>query len=336
VTRERHLFQCWFGLILSIAFAAVTASAQSRPARVFVQASARDRGTLERFVAELRSDGFDVQLVAAEEPSPCAADATDAPPDPGRHETPFAGIELGRAASGARLVARLCHVPAPGRALLSAPVEDSDRLALAVVEALNGLTASPTRVRPAVSEASPRRAPPEPISAPSALNAAAVLVLQPTRGRPLAGASIGVEHAVHSNVALGLEVFMPLLASSVDGPDRELSIAAAWARLGARAHTSLSWLKLGASLHTGMSLIWATARTRDPALIGGAEFAKAALVSGGLWLESPSESPFFLRASVQASRLLPSARVELGGGRVQPFGDLFTELGLGFGLRWSR
>jgi hypothetical protein len=58
------------------------------------------------------------------------------------------------------------------------------------------------------------------------------------------------------------------------------------------------------------------------------------VVSGGLWLESPGESLFYLRASIQASRLLPSTRLELGGGRGQPFGELFIELGLGLGLRW--
>jgi hypothetical protein len=164
----------------------------------------------------------------------------------------------------------------------------------------------------------------------------ALLVLQPLGGRPLAGASIGVDHALQPNVAFGLEVFIPTVASNADGPDRELSTAATWARLGARAQLPLPWLKLGASLQGGMSLIWARARTRDPALIGGAEFSTAAIVSGGLWLESPGDSLLFVRASLQASRLLPSARVPLGGGREQPFGDLFTELGLGLGLRWPR
>jgi hypothetical protein len=317
-------------------FGAVTAGAQGRPARVFVQASALDRHALERLLAELRSDGFVAQLVREDEPPPCAPEATQARLNPGTLDTPFAGIELARDSTGARLLARVCLVPASERAVVDAPVQESDRLALAAVEALNGLSASPRRARPPASEAPPPRAPPKRVDAPATLNVAALLALQPIAGRPLAGTSVGVEHSVQPNVALGLEVFIPLLASSADGPDRQLSIAAAWARAGARAHVSLEWLKLGASLQTGMSLIWARASTRDPALIGGAEFAKAAIVSGGLWLQSPAESTLFVRLSVQASRLLPSARVELGGGRAQAFGDLFTELGLGLGLRWSR
>lgn len=335
MTRHVRLLRLRLGLLAAIAVDAVTAGAQTRLTRVFVHASERDRDTLERLVAELRSDGFDAQRVAADEPSPCAPRATREQSDPRGIEAPFAGIELERDSSGAQLVARLCQISAPGRAVVSAPVGDAGRLALAAVEALNGLT-SPGGTAPAVRQASPARVVPAPVSAPVALNAAALLVLQPIGGRPFAGASVGVEHGVHPAIALGLEVFMPISASSADGADRELSSAAAWARLGARAHASLPWLKLGASLHAGLALIWATARTRDPALLGGTELAKAAVLSAGLSLESPGESLLYVRVTAHASRLLPSARVELGGGRAQDFGNLLVELGLGVGVRWPR
>lgn len=331
-----RLLRLRLGLLVAIAVDAVTASAQTRLTRVFVHASERDRDTLERLVAELRSDGFDAQRVPADEPSPCAPRATREQSDPREHEAPFAGIELERDSSGARLVARLCQISAPGRAVVSAPVGAPGRLALAAVEALNGLTTSSGPTAPAVREASPARVVTAPFSAPVALNAAALLVLQPIGGRPFAGASVGVEHGVHHAIALGLEVFMPISESSADGPDRELSSAAAWARLGARAQESLPWLKLGASLHAGLALIWATARTRDPALLGGTELAKAAMLSAGLSLESPGESLLYVRATAHASRLLPSARVELGGGRAQDFGNLLVELGLAVGVRWPR
>jgi hypothetical protein len=172
------------------------------------------------------------------------------------------------------------------------------------------------------------------VSAPLALDATALLVLQPSGGRPLMGTSVGLAHGVEPRLALALEVFMPIGAISADGADRELSIAAAWARFGARAHTSLAWLTAGASLHTGVALVWATARTRDPSLIGGTELAKAAVLGAGIWLEWPRDSLVYLRATAQAARLLPSARVELGGGNSQEFGNLLVEIGLGIGVRW--
>lgn len=334
MTRELRLFELRLGLMVAIALGALRAPAQTRPTRVLVQAAARDQATLERLIAELRSDGFEAQPVAMEEPPPCAPEARRAPPRPDEQDTPYAGIEIERDASGARLVARLCHVPAPERAVVSAPVEDSGRLALAAVEALNGLTASAGRAAPAPREVSPERALSAPSAARVALNATALLVLQPLGGRPFAGTSVGVEHALHPDLALELEVFMPIVASAADGPDRELSTAAAWARFGARTQASLPWLKLGASLQAGWALIWATARSRDPALVGGTELAKAAVLSAGLSLESPDDSLLYLRATSQVSRLVPSARVELGGGRVQDFGNLLLEIGLGVGVRW--
>ena len=233
----------------------------------------------------------------------------------------------------------MCYA-APGGgvdvASLRAPAEDPRRLALAAVEALNGLRAR----APAAGARAVAPAPAPPAAMPSgerrsaALFASAVLVLQPAGGGPLVGSDVGVDVILGPHVALELSVFVPLRATEFRGVRRELSIEAAWARLGPRLAWALPPLRFGASAHVGPALIWASADTEDPSLLGTTEVARAAQVAGGLWLESPDDEVFYFRATAMASRLLPSIEVELGDGSVQRLGQVLLETGIGAGVRW--
>jgi hypothetical protein len=324
-------------LICSIGLSVARGNAQMPVPRVYLQALAGHEDVLNRLSAELHSDGFEPELLAADEPSPCAPERTKNAGDGAGFSAAFAGLIIRLDPSTDELVAELCHVPAPPppeQAVVRAPAGEPARFALAVVEALNGLT-TPVRVVPAPRSSRAPVVVERSSAASPACFASAALVLQPTGVGPLPGASIGLDAPIHRHVALEIEVFAPFRASAAPGLHRDLSISTGWARLGARVSSALPELNFGVSLHTGVALVWATARSRDPLLVGTLDLMTAALVAGGVWLEYPRQSPVYLRAAAHAARLLPSARLELGGGASESFGDLLLEFGLGAGVRWS-
>jgi hypothetical protein len=131
-----------------------------------------------------------------------------------------------------------------------------------------------------------------------------------------------------------LDVFLPVRESDVQGVERELSLRTAWARVGPRISWKLLPLCFGASAYAGPALVWASARTDSPRLIGTTEWATAVVIAGGAWLESPDSAPVYVRASSYASRLIPRIDLELGDGSAHAFGDLFLEMSLAVGARW--
>jgi hypothetical protein len=153
-------------------------------------------------------------------------------------------------------------------------------------------------------------------------------------GRPLVGVTAGLETAIGDSLAIEVETFLPVRQTTARAPDRELSLGAAWARLGARVGFAASPLRLGLSLQGGAAFIWASAETTPP-LIGTTEYTASAMFSGGLSLECPDTSLIYLRAAARASRLLPTIELELGDGSSRSFGELLVEMQIGIGLRWD-
>ena len=317
-----------------------------QPLDVYVRFDDAERDAAARLSAELRSEGHQLRFVS-HPVGPCSRGGGDADgggalagePAPPAYPLPLASIEIALDRERGELVARVCYAAPSGGVdvtSLRAPADDPRRLALAAVEALNGLQArAPALAAPASAPAPvPPPAPPSGERRSASLFASAVLVLQPTEGGPLVGSDVGVDVDLGPHLGLELSVFVPLRETEFRGVRRELSVEAAWARLGPRVAWALPPLRFGASAQVGPALIWASAKTEDPSLLGTTELARAALVAGGLWLESPDDEVFYFRATAMASRLFPSIDVELGDGSVQRFGQILLETGIGAGLRW--
>lgn len=342
------------GVVLGGILGTAPAAAQPRQVRVQLSAPAEYAALLERLGAELRSEGFESEPLAPAAALPCEA-PTKAEQERARAEDDarqrhVATIVIRREAEGDELVAELCYAPPtplPEQARVRASASEPSRFALAVVEALNGLTA-PVRTG-AEAAIDPRSSVAPETTAPFAVRrladaerAAAPLAgfvstgfALAAAGKPMFGASLGLDVPMLPSVALELEVFLPIRAVSIAGDDRELALRSAWARAGVRPAWVWLGTSLGVSLHAGLALVWATATTREPLLIGTTELAAAGIVSGGAWFEAPRDSPLYFRAATHVSRLLPSADVVLGTS-TRAFGELSLELGLGVGVRWSR
>jgi len=288
--------------------------------------SAEGAEATSRTFVELQSEGYAVSW-ATDGASPCTnANNADVAP------RGSAWIAVHVDAAAGTIVASLCFVALQGTfeaTSIAAPADDPRRLALATVEALNGLrTRPPPRERPQVRTTEAI----EPL--PSALFAEPSMVLEAFGGRPLIGAGFGFNAAIQGTLRLQLDGFVPLRSSEARGDQRELSLNAAWARFGPHLALRSAPLLVGASLQAGLAVIWASARTTPP-LVGTTDITQAALFSAGAWLECPDASAVYFRASANASHLLPTVELELGNGAAQPFGKLLVDLGIGVGVRWG-
>jgi hypothetical protein len=290
---------------------------------------------MQSISAELEQYGYAVSW-ASDATSPCMAGARD------RAKPPGVWISVGLDAGSHQTLATICFWgsgASPELVSIAAPIADHRQLALATLEALNGLSAAPiVRVRfpaPAASDAL--------ASAPSSVRDAASaawlvqtsLAFDVFGGPPVIGAGVALDTPLDGALSLELDSFIPLRASVERGEQRELSLNVAWLRLGPRLSWQLAPVRLGASVDAGAALVWVKARTTPP-LIGSVEVAPAGIVSSGVWLEYPDESPLFFRVGCRVSRLLPSIELELGTGTARPFGEFLIDSGIGFGLRWDR
>jgi hypothetical protein len=310
-------------------------SARGATARVYLHDSGLEQPS--RLLEELRSDGYEVRQVSTDA-SPCTIQPpAPAMPAPTESEpTAWITIELNQASG--ELVAAICYVAprgAPERTVLRVPADDPRRFALATVEALNGLAARPRRLE----ETRAASAPPAERAAAlgagmSALAVNAALEVDAAGGRPLVGTLVGLDTDLGEGLSLSLEIFGSVQQTTARGRDRELSLGAAWARLGPRMSWVARPLRLGLSLQAGAALVWARAETTPP-LIGTTEQTAAALLATGFSLECPADTLFYLRAAGGATRLVPSVELALGDGLSRSFGELLIEMNLGVGVRWD-
>lgn len=326
----RHLASC--SLLCTIALLGLapgTARAETLSVAVARAGAETASSATERLMAELQNEGYEPTWLAEDEAAPC-----------GRAEhvaarLPAAFVHLEHEPGAKLNVAVICYVRrqrAFEQTSVSATAGDDRRLALAVVEALNGLKAEPrASSAPTSNDAQPSRAP----SGANAAFVGAALAMDATGRMPLAGAGLGLSSALGEDLSLQLETFTSVHDGDRGGLERELSMGAAWVRFGPR----LSWravpLKLGVSLEAGPALVWASARSKNPERIGTNARAGSAIVSSGLWLECPIASMLFLRAGAHASRLLPSIDLVLGDGSLLPFGEVLLDVSLGLGLSWG-
>jgi hypothetical protein len=326
----KHLASC--SLLCTIAFLGLAlGTARAETLRVSVARSGAETASsaTERLMAELQHEGYELSWLAADEAAPCGRIEHVAAP------LPAAFVRLEHEPGAKLEVAVICYVRRERtfeQISVSAAAGDDRRLALAVVEALNGLKAEPrVRSAPPPRDVQPRRA------ARNANTAFidAALAMDALGRLPIAGAGLGLSSALSEHLSLHLETFTSVHDGDREGLERELSLGVAWARFGPR----LSWravpLKFGVSLEVGPALVWASARSKNPERIGTNARAGSAIVSSGLWLECPIASVLFLRAGAHASRLLPSIDLVLGDGSFLPFGELLLDVSLGFGVSWG-
>jgi hypothetical protein len=326
------------GALLAWGIAMSEAHAQSLHVYLTPPPAGGDAAT-RRIFAELEQSGY-VVAWATDGVSPCGAGARAEEARP-----PGAWISVELDAASHQAVARVCFWRAgasPELASTAAPAADHRQLALATVEALNGLLATPLPSAPA--PAPPVAAPvpppvpvpvPLPEPAPAAWLVHTSLAFDVFGGPPVIGAGVVFDVSLDSALSLELDSFVPLRASEVSGEQRELSLNVAWLRVGPRFSWQWAPVRLGVSLDAGAALLWAKARTTPP-LVGTVDLAPAAIVSSGAWLEYPDESPLFFRIGGHVSRLLPSIELELGTGTALPFGEFLVDCGIGFGVRWDR
>jgi hypothetical protein len=323
----KHLLSCWL-LGMAAVFSAALGNARAEMLRVSVARSGADSAT-ERLMAELQSEGYELSWLTVDEASPC-----------GRAEhvaarLPAAFVHLVREPGAKLVVAVICYVRrerAFEQTAISVAAGDDRRLALAVVEALNGLKAEP-RAR---LLAMPLAVPPRRTSrGAGAAFIDAALVMDASSGLSLAGAGFGLNAALSERLSLHLETFSSVHDADTNGVERELSLSGAWARFGPRLSWRVAPLRLGVSLEAGPAVVWASARSKTPARIGTTARAGSAIVSSGLSLECPIAAVLFLRAGAHASRLLPSIELALGDGSFLPFGELLLDVSLGVGVNWG-
>lgn len=304
-------------------------AARAAPLRVGLEPNEAEHGTVRaRLLDELRSTGYEPVLLASERARPCAASTTSA-----TASLP-AFVTFARDADSGDLLAVVCYVRPSGsveRVLVRAPQAEPERLALAVVEALNGLAAT-TMASPAPTRAA---APRPPAVGGHAVSAQAALLADAVSGITPVGGQLGIEAKVSRALGMALETFVPMSEGHARGVERELSLGAGFVRLAARVGWSRAPLRFGASAAAGAALVWTSAQSRSPERLGTTKTAAVALLTGGVWLECPSTSRLFLRAAASASRALPSVDVARGDGSYAPFGALLLDASLGIGVRWG-
>jgi hypothetical protein len=291
---------------------------------------AASEAAMQHIFAELEQYGYAVTW-AGDTSSPCVAGARAQAPPPG------AWISVDLDAGSNQTLTTICFWrggASPELTTIAAPAADHRQLALATLEALNGLSAAPILHAPIPAPIAPvvlpvRRA------APAAGLVQTSLAFDVLGGPPVVGAGVALDVSLDGALSLELDSFVPVRASVERGEQRELSLNVAWLRLGPRLSWQLAPVWLGVSLEAGAALLWAKARTTPP-LIGTVDVAPAGIVSGGAWLEYPDESPLFLRVGGRVSRLLPSIELELGAGTAVPFGEFLIDCGIGLGVRWDR
>lgn len=319
----------------AVALCLPLAIARAEPLRVALERpAANEVDATERLIAELKTEGYELSWIESERGvSPCA-DHTRAsltvPP-----AAAFIRFEQEGSAELSRLVAVICYARrerAFEQTSVSVEASDHNRLALAVVEALNGLKAEAQESASKPVNSGP---PPRPWPGRSAALVNTALAFDALGSTPLVGAGFGLETGVNDSLSLQLDTFIPVRDSDSQGFRRELSLGAGWARLGPR----LSWvtgpLRFGVSLQVGASAVWVSARSSTPERVGTTAATTTALVSSGLSLECPSATRFYLRAAGHVSRLLPRIQLARGDGSFLRFGDALLDMSIGFGMRWE-
>jgi hypothetical protein len=301
-----------------------------------------------RVASELMSEGYAVEIGGAPELSPCD-------PNGPRFVTISRGtkawIRLAvDPADADRVVAFICYLgvqPLLQQAVPSAPRAESDRLALAAAEALNGLRArlpplqdqAELTPRPAEKsvvsvEQRPRAEPPPPKPAANSLVLATSLV----RNFPDFPMTPGITGrgtlGILPSLGLVIEAFVPTTGGELASQVVTAKLRTSWLRMGPRLGWVLGDFELSAAALAGPAFTWATAVAAPPRE-GTADVATGAILTLGAFLQYPSTTAIFGSASASASVLLPAPRVNLGDEAPAPRGYWPVDASIGLGVRWG-
>jgi len=321
--------------------------APSLRAEVVVSLQYESKAELElarRVASELASEGYTVETGTVSELSPC--DPTG-PKLVTTSRGTKAWVRLATDPADAdKVVAFICYLgaqPLLQQAAPSAPRAESDQLALAAAEALNGL-----RVRLPPLENEPERAPrsapqaePPPPALPSSrervpnsLLLGASLVRNfpdfPVTPGIAARAALGVVPAL----SLAVDVFVPTTGAELSSQAVTADVRTAWIRLGPSLDWSLGDFELSLAALAGPALTWATAEASLPRA-GTTDIAHSAILSVGTSVQYPRTSALFGSVALSGSALLPGARVNLGDGGSAPQGSWLIDASVGVGVRWG-
>jgi hypothetical protein len=334
------------GLVLAL----LTSAGRAR-AEVSVSLQYGSEAELEharRVASELTSEGYAVEIGGAPELSPCD-------PNGPRLVTISRGtkawIRLAvDPADADRVVAFICYLgvqPLLQQAVPSAPRAESDRLALAAAEALNGLRARLPPLQgqseliprsgetPAVTVAQrPRSEPPPPKPAANSLVLATSLV----RNFPDFPLTPGIAGrgtlGIIPSLGLVIDAFVPTTGAELASQVVTAKLRSSWLRIGPCLGWVLGDFEISAAALAGPAFTWATA-VAVPPREGTADVATSAILTLGAFLQYPSTTPIFGSASASASVLLPAPRVNLGDGAPAPRGYWPVDASIGLGVRWG-
>jgi hypothetical protein len=340
-------------LCRSLAFAVLlvtTLSGIARAAEVTVSiqyTGESQREVAERLVSELSSEGYVVEANAIEEPMPCDANGAKlVSVGTGAR----AWIRLGEdPAGGETVVATICYLgalPFLQQASSSAPKSDPRMLALAAVEALNGLRSKV----PAHAPEEARRTPPAdqptvPVTKnPSARTEGATPQNSVTFGGavmlnapefPVVPAFVtGANLGITPSAALSIDALVPVGGAELESPSVTASVRTAWLRIGPGLRWAGGDFDISGSLLAGPAVSWATAEARAP-LAGTTDVTVGAVVSVKTTIEYPRRTPIFALVGASASALLPGIYVKLDESVSEPLGAFPLEASVGLGARWG-
>lgn len=315
-----------------MALALAGAVARAELPVVVSQPSPEHDAAAAKLVAELRSEGYFVQWLSYPANTPCD--------DPARAAAaPSSGIwiEVTSAAQPGKIAAIICYRSAPGaldQARITAPLDDPERVAIATVEALNGLRSGPRRTPSIERPPAEDIAPFPPASGGGRALVGSAVMLDPTGVGPVVGVEIGFFSSFAGDWSAGIDAFLPAIPAEETTPDRKLRLRAASIRLGLRRAWSLNRAQIFATLEGGPALVWASSEPTSP-LIGTTQLAAGAVVALDAGLIYPSDSAAFVHVRAGVSRLFPEVRLKIDANDFRPFGRVLLDASLGFGLHWK-
>jgi hypothetical protein len=327
--------------------ASLAANAHAADVTVSIQyADEPEREIAERLVSELSSEGYVVESRAADEPTPCDASGAKLVSIGAGAK---AWIRLGEDASGETVVATICYLgslPFLQQASSSAPKSDPRKLALAAVEALNGLRSKVPPPAPEPEHGAARDAAPE---APDTKNSAASRDEATLRNAVMVGGAVvlgvpdfPVVPAVTTSANLGItpstallvDALWPVGGAELESADVVATVRTAWLRIGPRLGWGTGDFALSGAALAGPALTWATAVAHPPKA-GAADVTAGVVISLKALVEYPRRTPIFALASASASALLPAVRVKLDESVSEPLGAFPFEASIGLGVRWG-
>jgi len=324
----------------------LAANAHAADVTVSIQyADELEREVAERLASELSSEGYVVEARAADEPIPCDANGTKLV---SIGVGAKAWIRLGEDASGETIVATICYLgslPFLQQASSSAPKSDPRKLALAAVEALNGLRSKVPPPAPEPPRTTGDTRPAERVGkAPVRLSVGSrpensvtlggAAVLNAPQFPLVPGITTGANLGISSSLALFFDALWPVGGAELASPEVTATVRTAWLRMGPRLRWTAGDFDLSGAALAGPALSWATA-VAEPPRVGRADVTAGAVLTVKALVEYPRRSSIFALVSASASALLPGVRVELADDASAPLGAWPLEASVGLGARWG-